>query len=677
MGFLQRYFSLGTRRSKKQKGVDVYDVPPVPDLRRQHEQQEETVNRLLRSSSARFAVMREVDYTSLPPLRECNLMTNDYLDLNYVIAAHPIQHVLPISTASTSCLPSLSQRGTYTVKIHPRTVHSRTEFPNANPHESITPERPLYDSPRRRSKSVPITPRDKSRLYGLRQDPSVTTLLNLYDEHGCLNPKAFSNSPPSPYHEKCAQVRRGGSTLRQLLGDSSAPHAKNDGVLEGDISWAERHLWCGSLLISCRRQLMTTYSESADSSTSSLGVLTPSEALFPDISSIEAHNDDKALLNSHDTPRNEFSYPAISSLEVELSMVTENHPRSRNCNPNSPYEYDIPKTPQRASEVFAFLTTKKSQTRRHSQIDPDQLHLPELSDPKQTPASRFSSYSSSAGSHESDIPPSNDTHTNNTNVELHELEPTPRPNYNQDSPSNWLQPPHSRMNDRRTSIVMSNNTLREDPSRQAALASGLEARRSRIPRGSRPLPQFPPKSVQATLSEHRHQPQRNLNSSQQSRSVFEQTDPSNIATTKFPTISGSNDVDVFTHIPPRPSHRHTPSCSSIVVSHASTNHRKSVQDLTYVAATTAKPVLRELQARHIVHDKENDSEGTSFVPRTPIRSRSIFRVPGDATPSPASSSDLSPVAQQLMADLRTQRMLAREREKKNGRWGSTTSKLKR
>jgi hypothetical protein len=226
---------------------------------------------------------------------------------------------------------------------------------------------------------------------------------------------------------------------------------------------------------------------------------------------------------------------------------------------------------------------------------------------------------------------------------------------------------------------MSNSTLREDPSQQAALTSGLEAQRSHTPCSSRPLPQFPPKPVQATPSGHHHQPQRNLNSSQQSRSVFEQTDRSNIATTKVPTISVSNDVDVFTHMPSRLSHRHTPSCSSILVSHASI---KSVQDLTYVAATTAKPVPRELQARHIVHDKENDSEGmilynTSFVPRTPIRSRSIFRVPGDATPSPASSSDLSPVAQQLMADLRTQRMLAREREKKNGRWGSTTSKLKR
>jgi hypothetical protein len=172
---------------------------------------------------------------------------------------------------------------------------------------------------------------------------------------------------------------------------------------------------------------MSTCSESADSSTSSLGVMTPSEAFFPDIPAIDAHNDDKALFNSHDIQRNEFSYPAISSPEVELSMVTENH-LPRNCNPKSPYEHDIPKTPQRASEVFAFLMTKKSQTCRHSQIDPEELCVPELSDPKRTPASRFSSYSSSAGSHESDIPPSNDTHTNYPNVELYELEPTPRPN---------------------------------------------------------------------------------------------------------------------------------------------------------------------------------------------------------------------------------------------------------
>jgi hypothetical protein len=52
--------------------ADAYDVLSVPDLRRQHEDQEATVSRLLRSSSARFAAMGEVDYTSLPPLRKYN-----------------------------------------------------------------------------------------------------------------------------------------------------------------------------------------------------------------------------------------------------------------------------------------------------------------------------------------------------------------------------------------------------------------------------------------------------------------------------------------------------------------------------------------------------------------------------------------------------------------------------
>jgi hypothetical protein len=57
--------------------LDAFEVPPVLDLRRQHEQQEETVNYLLRSSSAKFAIMREIDYASLPPIRECNLTVNE------------------------------------------------------------------------------------------------------------------------------------------------------------------------------------------------------------------------------------------------------------------------------------------------------------------------------------------------------------------------------------------------------------------------------------------------------------------------------------------------------------------------------------------------------------------------------------------------------------------------
>lgn len=62
--------------------ADAYDVPPVPDLQRQHEAQEETVSSLLRSSSARFTVMREVDYASLPPIRKYSSVIHEQIWLD-------------------------------------------------------------------------------------------------------------------------------------------------------------------------------------------------------------------------------------------------------------------------------------------------------------------------------------------------------------------------------------------------------------------------------------------------------------------------------------------------------------------------------------------------------------------------------------------------------------------
>ena len=62
--------------------ADAYDVQPVPDLQRQHEAQEETVSSLLRSSSARFTVMREVDYASLPPIRKCSSVIHEQIWLD-------------------------------------------------------------------------------------------------------------------------------------------------------------------------------------------------------------------------------------------------------------------------------------------------------------------------------------------------------------------------------------------------------------------------------------------------------------------------------------------------------------------------------------------------------------------------------------------------------------------
>ena len=81
---------------------------------------------------------------------------------------------------------------------------------------------------------------EDSRVLRLRSDPSVASLLELYDEHGRVANDAFCNDEPSPPKDGRAQVRRSGSTLRQLLGVPSSGDGNENS--EGDISWAERFL---------------------------------------------------------------------------------------------------------------------------------------------------------------------------------------------------------------------------------------------------------------------------------------------------------------------------------------------------------------------------------------------------------------------------------------------------
>jgi hypothetical protein len=232
---LKRFFSIGSKKNKntKKRLQIVHNVPtslqPVSEDRLLADDSGEVVaSQLLRSSSARYAVVNEVDYSSLPPLRKSRFSVWVHQLINTL--AHPINQVLQTPTSSSVSLASAAtsisstSRGTYTVKVHHRKRHTHTEFPNANRH--------LDDEP---------TQRNNSQLLGLRSDPSVASLLELYDEHGRLPARAFSNSPPK---EGRAQVQRNGSTLRQLLGNPSQSINSGDdaGGLEGDISWAERFL---------------------------------------------------------------------------------------------------------------------------------------------------------------------------------------------------------------------------------------------------------------------------------------------------------------------------------------------------------------------------------------------------------------------------------------------------
>lgn len=161
--------------------------------------------------------------------------------------------------------PMPPPRATYVVKVYERTVISRTEFPNAIPN-LITPAKghprsvplPTDDLNVSHDESVgpstnkrpTITPRDQNRLMRLRQDPSVVSLLNMYDSNGQLDNKVFSNTPARDDPTDEAQIyavgrpqhQRRGSTLRQLMGGSGPEEQPNSSRSEGEISWAERLL---------------------------------------------------------------------------------------------------------------------------------------------------------------------------------------------------------------------------------------------------------------------------------------------------------------------------------------------------------------------------------------------------------------------------------------------------
>ena len=81
MGFFKRLFSFGSNKSKKRQPTfeELAPSAPTPSVdeeqqrRLEEEEHEAAVGRLLRSSSSRYAVVKEIDYTELPPLREVYL----------------------------------------------------------------------------------------------------------------------------------------------------------------------------------------------------------------------------------------------------------------------------------------------------------------------------------------------------------------------------------------------------------------------------------------------------------------------------------------------------------------------------------------------------------------------------------------------------------------------------
>ncbi len=274
MGFFRKLFSIGGKKNKRRHEeftakpyMKASTLPLLPSKR----DSDAAVSRLLRSSSAHFNVVSEVDYSTLPPLREyceflCLVLELNILSLMFL--AHPINSISRSSISSPSRSSSVQTRNTYTVTVHERVKHSQTEFPNAYPppdkaNASLeSNERAIYyenhkstpnlheakkfrrtASGRRRRisdpRKVPFTPRDTNRLNRLRQDPSVVSLLNMYDDKGRLDERAFSNTP------RANKLQRE-STFKELLALSDTPETDSKETSfeegEGDFSWAERFI---------------------------------------------------------------------------------------------------------------------------------------------------------------------------------------------------------------------------------------------------------------------------------------------------------------------------------------------------------------------------------------------------------------------------------------------------
>ncbi|KAI4523381.1 hypothetical protein K525DRAFT_178667, partial [Schizophyllum commune Loenen D] len=322
MGFLKRLFSKKSKKNSKHDTNNTEDVPPMPSVEEQptatltpiaegndeDSEQEAVASRLLRSSSRRFEVV-----------------------------THPINNVIAPPAASSASISSVaSQRSTYSVKVHTRTRSASTDVATV-----------LRDN--RELKPENDSPDKKNRLLRLRSDPSINSLLDLYDEHGQISNKAFSEGSPEKVHS---------GERAQLLGDEMGGENKSR---EGDISWAERYL-----------------GERADSPTSAASspeLQTPINPDFrfpdpkfrvPDDHSRPHSFSDEPSFNisayynrSNDTSMTTTeTYPTINSMAVEASASG-----APSVDDHSPYQNADPKTPQRASQIFGFITEKRrSQT---------------------------------------------------------------------------------------------------------------------------------------------------------------------------------------------------------------------------------------------------------------------------------------------------------------------------
>jgi hypothetical protein len=285
---------------------------------------------------------------------------------------------------------------------------------------------------------------------------------------------------------------------------------------------------------------------------------------------------------------------------VELSDIAETPPR------NSPYMAADPQTPQRASQVFGFLTDKRRS--RVVEDEEQERSLPQIPSAFSSPSSEGSptqhhSHFSSDSSADSIVPP---------------LPVTPIESQFEsvDTHSNPAENLPVKTND--VHVIMAHGPTKVIVTAPTPSFHHDNVAPPRLPRGPRQLRTERPR-------------------------------------------------DVFTTIPTRrrASGRSFSSVSSNSNPHSHSHSRSSSQETAEKPSSKPKRRLSILA----VFEKENHLSAKPELPRTPIRTGSIsrpYQQQRRAPASPATSLELSAAGQQLMLDLRQQRTRAREVERARG-----------
>ncbi|KAF9006067.1 hypothetical protein BDQ17DRAFT_1352666 [Cyathus striatus] len=495
----------------------------------------------------------------------------------------------------------------------------------------------------------------------------------MYDEHGRLPSKAFSNSPPPTPKEGRAQCKRSGSTLRQLLGAPDSLSSRDGN--EGDISWAERFLGENESATSLSSaSLPTPKTPDAPSFDSSLP--RPS---FPQDITISTDNDNSGT----------FDNPAISSMDVELSLTSESSGLIiHTIKEEEPIKAINPVTPRRASQVFGFLTE-----RRRSKNLPDPPSV--FSSPSEDGCSQhdlrshFSDTSSEcraspSNNNNSAMPYSSDTHRGPHRISTSSISrpmPLSKRSSHASLNSNSQHVPRSR----RESIVcdiafdQAEDEDNEDPDIQTA-----QKVRVIMSGPTKVIVTAPtPSQTHITPSRIPHGPRaprrRSASGGYRSRPVM-LTERSNT------TVSRPSTQE--THIPTPSSKRKTSALHKTSSALCENGHplqglerrKESISSKTGLEnkAGLGLSVKTEIPLTPLRTNSSTCARSPLY--RTTVN-RDMFKPPPGMTPSPASTSEMSPVGRQLMMDIRQQRMAAREvdREKTamkyTQRSGSTRSTL--